>query len=210
MNNYANIDKYYKELMEDIYPQPTDPTHTEFAKNLIDTLAVIIKFKTVLDVGCGEAFAQPMFTALGAEYTGVCLGSDYKVAKLLGRNVINADFNFLTFPDNSFDLIFSRHSLEHSPFPILTLMEWHRISNQYLCLVVPNPDYYTYLGRNHYSVAYYQQIKWWLRRAGWEIITKYQGNTEYQFICHKKDRKGYEGWAEFPVLTEIYEDDRDD
>ena len=44
----------------------------------------------------------------------------------------NADYNFLEYPDNSFDLVFSRHSLEHSPFPVLTLMEWYRVARDFM------------------------------------------------------------------------------
>ena len=108
-------------------------------------------------------------------------------------------------------IIFSRHYLEHSPFPLLTLMEWHRVSKKYLCLVLPNPEYFTYVGRNHYAVMGDKtQIRWLLRRAGWKIIKRKYTEFEYRYLCEKKERIGYEGWAEIPLPTYIYENDRDD
>ena len=82
---------------------------------------------------------------------------------------------------------FPRHSLEHSPMPLLTLMEWHRVARQYLMLIVPNPDYYTYIGKNHYAVMDKQQLSWLLRRAGWRVVAKdFSEFTELRFLCNKE------------------------
>ena len=103
-------------------------------------LPIATSVKTVLDVGCGTGFLQETFESFGKEYTGITLGEDFLVAKGLGKNVYNMDFNFLEFPANSFDLIFSRHSLEHSPFPLLTLDGMVQSSERLLdCLIVTYP-----------------------------------------------------------------------
>lgn len=207
--DFHNFYHYYAELLEqDIYPQPEDVGHTILTQEVIDTIVKIADFASVLDVGCGEAFAQSMFNVHNILYEGVCLGDDYYLAHNDGKNVKEMDYNFLLYPDESFDLIFSRHSLEHSPFPIISLMEWHRVSRHLLCLIVPNPKHYTYLGRNHYSVAPLQQNRWWLRRAGWHIIWAETTDQEFRFLCEKKDRIGYEGWASNPVDYRVYEEDR--
>lgn len=79
---------------------------------------------------------------------------------------------FLPFDDNEFDLIFARHVLEHSPFPIITLMEWHRVAKKkgWMCLVAPAPHYWLSGGRNHYSIVPLKNLEWWLRRSGWEPV----------------------------------------
>ena len=194
MRDYTRFDAYYSELMGDIYPQPVDKGHYVAAQQVITDL--VLHFgdcKTVLDVGCGEAFVQPMFEQRGMAYTGITLGVDYSVARALGRNVFEGDFNFLPYDDNQFDLIFSRHSLEHSPFPLLTLMEWHRVSRVGLCVILPNPRHFTYVGRNHYSVLAYTQAVWLLQRAGWNPVYTMKGTMELIFYCRKGARIGPEG-----------------
>jgi hypothetical protein len=111
-----------------------------------------------------------MFKVWNIPYEGVCLGQDYIVARDLGRNVKKMDFHFLDYPDNSFDLVFARHSLEHSPMPLLALMEWERVSKYWLGLVLPAPEWYTYKGINHYSVMNHEQVENLLHRAGWKIM----------------------------------------
>lgn len=210
MRNYTNIDRYYEELMQDIYPQPLDSLHMEWTQEIIDKIAEFLpECKSVLDVGCGEGYAQQLFENHGIHYYGISLGEDFETALNLDKNVGKYDFNFLNVVAGVYDLIFSRHTLEHSPFPLLTLMEWHRVAKSWLCLVMPNPDHFTYIGRNHYSVAPAQQVRWWLRRAGWRVLWREVTEHEYRFICKKETRAGYEGWADAPLLNEVYENDRD-
>jgi hypothetical protein len=40
---------------------------------------------------------------------------------------VEGDFHFIDSGGEIYDLIFARHALEHSPMPILALMEWHII-----------------------------------------------------------------------------------
>lgn len=204
--NWDQIEKFYNELLPDIYEQPDNEGHTKLAKDVIDKwIPELSGIKTVLDVGCGTGFCHNFFALYGIGYMGITSGK-FDVNK----NIYKVDYNFTDFHDSDFDLIFSRHSLEHSPFPILTLMEWHRIAKKYLILVLPNPDYYTYIGRNHYSVMNKQQTKWLLRRAGWKVMeTDYSEHTELRFLCEKMPRLGYEGYVE-KLSTKIYEADRDD
>lgn len=211
MRNYVNIDKYLTNLAGDIYPQPSGhDEHAVFSKEIIDICMTHIKCDTVLDIGCGTAFCQPMFEKWKTKYEGVALGEDVVEAHRLGRNVKEMDLHFLEYPDDSFQLVFARHVLEHSPMPLLALMEWHRVSSLYLLLVLPAPEHYGYIGRNHYSVLEKQQAKWLLRRAGWYVIKKQYTDTEYRFLCKKFDVIGYEGYAEIPLSPRVYEKDRDD
>jgi Methyltransferase domain len=208
MRNYQTFDSHYQELVQDIYPNPPDEGHTSAAQEIVDKWIkrLAIRVIYVLDAGCGEAFMQPSFEALGCFYTGVCLGEeDYKHAIAQGRHVYNYDYTFL--PDNwnrRFDLVFARHSLEHSPFPLLTLMEWHRVAKYWLCVVVPNPQGYSYIGRNHYSVMPIQQIRWTLRRAGWKVTEEETTEKEFRFLCRKRVRLGCEGWIS-NLTAEFYD-----
>jgi len=190
MRNYRYVDQYLTELLKDIYPQPPDPGHTRWAAEVINNwVTKLAPCKSVLDVGCGEAFCQPIFENLRIEYTGVNLGIDFVNAKMQGRNVYQQDFSFLEFPDNSFDLIFARHALEHSPMPVVTLMEWYRVSKQWLCLVMPTPRGWGWVGRNHYSVLSLSQNRFLLERAGWKTIWEdHSEPREYRFMVEKIER----------------------
>src|SRR5512138_2780482 len=124
MRDYSNFDSYLTELYRDVYAQPEDDGHIELAHKVIDWMKVGDS-ESVLDVGCGTGCCQPMFQKKGLSYTGFCFGADFQAGQKLGYHVLRLDYNFLDYSDNYFDVIFSRHSLEHSPFPIITLMEWH-------------------------------------------------------------------------------------
>ena len=198
MRDFTHIDKYLDKLERDIYAQPPDPGHSRLALESIQWMDELIEdAHTVLDLGCGEAFCQIYFEGVELEYTGVCLQRDFYQARERGKNVLGLDFSFLPFEDSSYDVLFSRHSLEHSPFPLITLMEWHRVCNKYLMLVLPAPEYWGNVGRNHYFVL---ERKLWvalLERVGFELkseTTKEQlmipehGEevTEYWFLLEKK------------------------
>ena len=85
--------------------------------------------------------------------------------------------------------MFARHALEHSPFPILSLMEWHRVSKQHLVIVNPNPDYWGWAGRNHYAVANLTQLKFYLERAGWLLVKDQVDKYEIWMHAIKVERK---------------------
>lgn len=179
MRDYIHIDSYLNHLLGDIYPQPTDVGHTALAQEVINLwCSRLAGCGSVLDVGCGEGFCQPMFEKFGIQYTGICLGPDFSSALIAGRNVLKMDFNFLDFEDDTFDLVFSRHSLEHSPMPLLTLMEWRRVAKNWLGLVVPAPEHYTFEGQNHYSVMTLPQALAILPRAGWHVMWSDTKNME--------------------------------
>jgi ubiquinone/menaquinone biosynthesis C-methylase UbiE len=193
MRDYSYFDKYITQLLQDVYPQPEDAGHTRMAQEIIDRwLSLMTTCHSVLDAGCGTGFCQPMFERYGVAYEGICLGKDYFTAQELGHNVKRMDFNFLEYADESVDLIFSRHSLEHSPMPLLTLMEWHRVSLNWLCVVLPNPVHYGWSGQNHYSVMHPKQIEFLLERSGWHIMwTDFSEPTELRYMAEKERRSLY-------------------
>jgi SAM-dependent methyltransferase len=151
---------------------------------------------SVLDLGCGTGFCQRMFEKWNVSYEGICLGEDFLEAEKQGRNVKKMDFNFLDYRENSFDLLFSRHSLEHSPMPLLTLMEWARVSKNWLGLVLPAPEWYTYGGHNHYSVMNMEQVRNLLDVSGWNILWDEEGYDVW-------DRKtGERRVCEYRIMSE--------
>lgn len=170
MRNYKHIDQYLDKLIEQIYPQPQDPGHTAWATESIQAfMSNVQDVKTVVDMGCGEAFCEDIFLPYGVDYEGVCLGKDFEVAIVNGRNVYEYDFSFWPYRDEVYDLVYSRHSLEHSPMPLLTLMEWHRVSKKYVGIVVPSPEHWKYVGQNHYYVLHDPQWRNLFDVAGFDV-----------------------------------------
>lgn len=193
MRDYSQIDFYLNKLYSEIYPQPEDAGHTALAQKVIDHwCSRLTTCKTILDVGAGQGFCQPMFERWDIEYLGVAMGEDVVKAQEQNKDVVKMDFSFLNLETESFDLVFSRHSLEHSPMPLLSLMEWYRVSKQWLGLVVPAPEHYGYVGRNHYYVLNLEQWKNLLGVAGWNPmwIDEEKGpdekTWEYWIFCEKK------------------------
>lgn len=187
--DFGYLEIYLNSLLGDIYEQPPDDGHTQMAFEAFDNwIPKLASVHNVLDIGCGQtAFMSDKFKEINIEYTGITLGKEAIIARGMGKNVLNMDMNFLDFDDNSFDLLWARHTAEHSPMPLLTLMEWHRVCKMFLCLIVPSPDHYGRVGRNHYSVLYNDQWIFLLERAGFHVIWEdYSNNTEYRFMAEKK------------------------
>lgn len=171
MRDYSKIDKFLDRLGTDIYPQPQDDGHSSLAVESIQALMPMTEHvHSVLDLGCGEGFCQDFFSEY--EYTGVSLHKDYDVAVSKGRNVFNMDYSFLPFEDDSYDFLYSRHSLEHSPMPLLTLMEWHRITKRYLAVILPAPEFWRFSGKNHYFVLNRRQWENLFDVAGFSVTYK--------------------------------------
>lgn len=187
MRDYTNFDIYLNELVDDIYPQPVDEGHTRMSLDVINKwIPKVFGCKSVVDMGCGQVALQEAFERYGLAYTGVAIGVDVILAKEQGKNIINTDMTFSGFADKSFEMVYSRHSLEHSPFPLLTLMEWHRIAQNWLLLVLPSTEVYQYTGLNHYGVMNIQQARFFLERAKWKVIWEDDSEkTELRFLCEK-------------------------
>jgi len=195
MRNFGNFNAYLDELAGDVYEQPRDAGHDRKTQNLLmewlPNIHGVGDDKTVIDLGCGQGNAFDIFDAFGWTWHGITTGRDYEACKARGLPVSNADFSFLpTIPDSSFDMIFARHALEHSPVPLLTLMEWHRIGRRYMIVVLPSVEVEIVAGLNHYVLL--KKIQWeaLFYRAGWKVIWEdTRDKAEYRLLCEKTVRK---------------------
>lgn len=194
MKNFRHFDIYLNELLNDVYGQKVDKGHSKMMSDILyKWIPNLTSVHSILDIGCGEACrAGRILKRINPNitYEGITTGQEYLLAKKSGFEVKNMDMSFLDYPDNSFDLIFARHVAEHSPMPILSLMEWNRVCRDFLCLIVPNPDFYARAGgQNHYYVLYADQWEALARRAGFHKIWEDMSNpTEYRFMLEKKNK----------------------
>lgn len=193
MQDYTHFDEHLKELNGDVYPQPPDPLQQEYGEEVINKWLAPLSVRNVLDVGCGQGQFAEAFKTLGIEWHGVTLGTDYEICKSKGLEVYQEDFTFINWvQEDYYDLVFARHALEHSPFPLITLMEWNRVSNGYLCVILPNPlgllgtsHVGAYKGRNHYSVMTKEHFAWLAERAGWRLLKFEENDFEIRFLMMK-------------------------
>jgi len=99
----------------------------------------------ILDVSCGDGVGLQYFKSKNfANVVGVDFQEEkVKRASSYGYPVYQMDFhNMEFFQDNSFDVIYSSHSLEHALNPYLVLNEFYRIAKLQASLIVvlPYPD----------------------------------------------------------------------
>lgn len=97
----------------------------------------------VLEVGCGTGFMASLAAKKSAEVVGVDSDSNrIEKARALYRDTQKnlilkvADANRLPFPDDSFDLSYSRFVLMHVRDPILAIREMARVTRPGGCLVI--------------------------------------------------------------------------
>lgn len=175
--NFERLNDFLEEHKRDIYKEPVDNGH--FTKGGIESIKDRIKpLAKVLDVGCGPGVALAIFKELGAEPIGITLcEEEAMIAKSKGYDVRIMDMSFMDFDDEYFDIVWARHSLEHSMFPFFTLSELHRVLKKegtiYLEMPGIKTDAHHESNFNHYSV--FESNMWanLLLRSGFVEIEPY-------------------------------------
>jgi SAM-dependent methyltransferase len=176
--------KFYNEWLytAHIYDEGDSQMHQVLTKQItsqyIDPLN-IPKDATILDIGCGPGyFLDEMKTRGYTNLTGVGLSpGDNKICEDKGHTIKKYDMSFLPqsegYHDESVDFIFLRHALEHSPYPVFTLMEYNRVLKQFgkMYIEVPAPDCERMheWNLNHYSILGQNQLGALLERTGFNI-----------------------------------------
>jgi SAM-dependent methyltransferase len=195
MRNYQNMERYLDWLSRDIYPEPAMPQHEEITENVFRTFIIPNQkiFNRVLDVGCGCGIALKRFKALRIPAVGITLGEDdYQECLKQGFEVRQMDQSFLDFPSGQFDLVYARHVLEHSPFPLITLFEFNRVSkNQsYLYVEIPWAESVHTTNPNHYSLFGKMGWRHLFEKACFSLLNDIKIN--FDLINGEKDE--YWGW----------------
>lgn len=173
-NEYLYTAHVYDEGVSQFHEQLT----TQTVKEYIDPLNLPLDSK-IIDVGCGPGYFLDEMKKRGyTDVTGITLShGDIDECKKKGHTVKQYDFSFLPqkdgYYDESVDFIFCRQSLEHSPYPIFTLMEYNRILKQngkiYIEMPCPDADRQHELNLNHYSVLGHNMLGALLVRTGFKI-----------------------------------------
>jgi|GEM_PF-2379310 len=133
------------------------------------------KFDSILDVGCSDGYMVKVLQEEGKKAIGIndylyptdmLYISEYELA------VIEMDMHCLEFPDNLFDAVWCRHTLEHSLSPLVVLSEIYRVLKPggYLFLVLPpvptSPEPYD----GHWHIIPDYQLRYLLEKCNFDIL----------------------------------------
>jgi SAM-dependent methyltransferase len=176
--------KFYNEWLytAHIYDEGESQYHKDLTKQVVETYfdpLELPKDSKILDLGCGPGyFLDEMQKRKFTNVIGVTLSpEDIRLCESKGHVIKPYDISFLPqdegYFDESVDFIFLRHTLEHSPYPIFSLMEYNRILKQSakIYIEVPQPDCdrrHEY-NLNHYSIFGHNQLLALLHRTGFDI-----------------------------------------
>lgn len=167
-------------IQKEVYAEADSELHSSLIDQMAPQFAKFLPNKQVaiLDVGCGQGYALLKFRGLGfANLTGITLSAeDAQTTRKRGFVCYQMDMSFLNFEEDSFDALWVRHALEHSPFPYLTLLEFNRILKKegliYLEMPMPNTPRQLEFWPNHYSLFGEQMWISLYGRSGFKVVAK--------------------------------------
>ena len=171
---------FLSRIEREVYSEPDSKLHTILIDKMVPEFAKFIpdRQSRLLDVGCGQGYASLKFKELGYQrVTAITLSKlDAEAARKREIECHEMDMTFLKFEENSFDGLWVRHALEHSPFPYLTLLEFNRVLKLegFVYVEMPMPDTPRVLEDwpNHYSVFGEQMWLSLFGRSGFEVSVK--------------------------------------
>jgi cyclopropane fatty-acyl-phospholipid synthase-like methyltransferase len=137
------------------------------------------KKSAILDVGCATGYFLDEAKSRGYDnVVGITLSeANAAFCRSKGHTVKEWDPTFLPqadgFWDESVDFIFCRHYLQHSPYPIFSLVEYNRLlklnGKMYVEVPAPDCDRRHEYNPNHYSVMGVAQLDALFARTGFKV-----------------------------------------
>jgi len=177
----THLQRHLEVLNKTVYREPKFEYHEQLIDSAFDTFVKKGSFKDVLDVGFGTGYSLDKFKSLGIHAVGISLDQhEVTAAGFIGHDVHLMDMAFLDFEDKTFDLIWCRHTLEHSVMPMIALMEFKRVLRDggFAYVEVPQDEATHVDNENHYSMFSDRSWQSLFRKVGLKLL--YRG----QWVIH--------------------------
>ncbi len=159
---------------------------------------------SILDIGAGSGYALEIFAREGHVPIGInYVPEDADACRKRGKlNLTCLEREMHDLPGyfgGKADLVWARHVLEHSPFPMLALREFKRVLKPRGLLYVEVPaggtDCHHEVNPSHFSIFSQEAWSWLLRRSGFEVLEGRQlsfrtlagDDVYYLWLCKKVD-----------------------
>lgn len=171
--------KYRELCLTHVYSEPDTSLHQNVMDHMIPKIVDEYNLddsKKIVDIGCGQGYGMLKFSELGCtNISGVTLSKeDADAARDRGFEVAEEDMSFQSADDDTYDMLFARHSLEHSPYPLLTLLEFYRVLKPggLAYIEMPSPQCSRLLEDydNHYAIMGPRQWTCLMKRAGFKNL----------------------------------------
>ena len=183
--DFSALNRFLDAIERDVYPEATSQIHSEITQVALDKLAGMFPLgpaTRVLDVGCGQGPALQYFQERACDYLGITLSdNDLAACRSKGFRVEKMDQSFLNMPDGSLDLVWARHVIEHSIYPLFTLSGFRRVLRPggmlYLEVPASETSCHHEHNPNHYSVLSKRGWRSLLERSGFQILC----DADYSF-----------------------------
>lgn len=173
-NEWLYSNHLYDEGETELHKTMTD----EMVKTYVDPLN-LKKDDKIVDISCATGYFLDAMKQRGyTDLTGVTLSNlNANMCRQKGHSVKEYDPSFLPqgegWIDESVDFIFCRHYLQHSPYPIFSLIEYNRLlklkGKIYIEVPAPNCVRQHEYNLNHYSIMGPKQLDALLTRTGFKV-----------------------------------------
>ena len=129
----------------------------------------------ILDIGCGEEYQGDVNLDLfmyDSPHTIQCINPKYIPC------FINGDAQHLPIRDNVFNIVYSKHVIEHLDYPLDALKEMNRVSNNKIIVIVPN---------NPIIKEHYEHLYSWSYTSFYHILNRYMKVKKIIVTSTRKD-----------------------
>ena len=146
--------------------------------------------RKVLDIGCADGWMIKLLQNAGKDAWGITYAKgEYEACQAHGLPSVCGDMHDMPFPDNDFDAVIARQTLEHSIAPYLALKEIGRVLKPGGCLIAHVPHIPEGVDDNpcHLCNLMPKQWKELLEKAGYEITREgLEEGQGYWFVGRRK------------------------
>ena len=184
-----------RKCAETCYSEPESDIHNRLTEMAWERVRPMLEpGANILDVGAGSGVGLKRFAVDQFKCVGLNLHlADVEACHANHVACIKGDMHDIPIVSLTFSLVWARHVLEHSPFPMLALAEIHRILDPGGLLYAEVPDPATpcahWSNPNHWSCFTREAWQQLFLRAGFEPVDSW----EFTFNVAAGDDR-YFGW----------------